>query len=699
MKTLTDATSSDDDFISSCLKQYPELSWLVGDCNTTPEGNATLSGGSWGARFFPNVPESALAEFNRTVVGLLVFRWVVTNQYDRFVECQSASTKLTTDQFQHLSSFVQSVLRDEHEQEAMIVFMIINDLGKVKSVIDQLGMKEEVDHDKVLAHGLTNHPTLSPSFVRLPKKQQEWILAGLNTLFNMGQFMQAENVPASLLPLASLTSEPLNFYLLHALFDIAGAAGHVKWNGSMVMNSETYRNFMLAIDVLRNITEGCNLKEVYWSYVQQRWASISDAPMNDSLARLCCMLRISKPDITLDALKDAWGILSDMEKMILWRELDKNTDRPVDILLYYSPALLVNAFQVHGLLTALEWMTRVYQETRVAIAKKKVQVVDGICTILISDLAQSAKSTSFVADSDGQRIVLCGNKAMVEKAPDIDLAKFPLLNNLSELPGKCIVPIGIGGGSDVIQAAQVAMQLRAAGKICPCVISIRTTFMGKEKRYVLNHGGEIAPNVFRITPETTGNGRFLENLPVSDIPVFLILADLSNEALLVSQIQYVLSCLDIKVDTILSIDTGGDALDIHDTTSQDYIVMKALMQLEENYHCMACEIAVGVDSPDNAEDVLLRSGARYFNMTRRNRVRTCYEKWHIIGPSAKSFGKTPLAWLTAIYEQHLPYNGEVGIPISVVNDYNNPWNPFIHFQPCMKGMFFFELKRFFCPLN
>lgn len=692
---------SDFEFIEDCLKRYPELSWLVGDCNTTPEGNATLSGVSWAARFFPHVPESNLAELNRTLVGLLVFRWVMTDQYEKMVECQPDAVRISSVQFEIMKRYVRGIIQTAEEEEAMVVFMIINDLGKIKSMAAQLGMEDEVDHDAILAHGLTKNPSLSPSFVRLNPLHQSWILSGLQTLFNMGQFMQAENVPASLAPLASLDQKSLNFYLLHAFFDIAGAAGHVKWNGSMVMNMDTYVNFMLAVNALQELPKAFDLKRVYWSYVQCRWIRINvkDQSEKDVSARFCCMLRISKQGSLFDDFSKAYASLPFMEMAILNREMDNDSCRPVDILLYYSPALLVNAHATHGwegIKVAMQWMARVFQETRTCIVKGTAKVADAVCTILVADLAQAAKSPTFLMDFHRQRVCLTGNKATLEKVPIINLASFPRLPSLEMIPGKCIVPIGIGGGSDVIQAAQLAMQLRTAGKVCPCVISIRTAFMGTEKRVVNHHGGEIAPNVFRITAETSGNGRFLESAPVDDIPVYLILADISNETLLMSQVESILSIFTDSIDTLVAVDTGGDALDIADTQSQDVCVMRALLRMKDMYKCILCEIAVGVDAPPDAEQKLMAAKANYMEVVDPQSIIALYEKWHMIGPSARSFGKTPLAWVRALSEEQTLCHCDVPLPSWVVNDYVNPWNPFIHVQPCMKGMFFLELNSLFC---
>lgn len=118
--------------------------------------------------------------------------------------------------------------------------------------------------------------------------------------------------------------------------------------------------------------------------------------------------------------------------------------------------------------------------------------------------------------------------AFFKEPTQIQVANYPHTQNI--LPSGRSVYIGIGGGSDVVQATQVAT---IAEKPIACIISVRankTQSQGDKntqigmKRTVENHGGEVVPNVYRIRPETTGNGRFMENIPARiGAPVYLVL--------------------------------------------------------------------------------------------------------------------------------------------------------------------------------
>ena len=74
--------------------------------------------------------------------------------------------------------------------------------------------------------------------------------------FNFAQLVQAESVPASLMGLKDLDKMSLDMFNLHALFDMAGAAGHVNYNGSIVLLENTYNDMFLTIKCLEAIAQG-----------------------------------------------------------------------------------------------------------------------------------------------------------------------------------------------------------------------------------------------------------------------------------------------------------------------------------------------------------------------------------------------------------------------------------------------------------
>lgn len=258
------------------------------------------------------------------------------------------------------------------------------------------------------------------------------------------------------------------------------------------------------------------------------------------------------------------------------------------------------------------------------------------------------------------------------------------------IPGNKAAFIGIGGGSDCIQASILAI---LSGKPA-CVLSIRankTSSQGNsgqigEERTVNNHGGEVARGVVRILPETTGSGRFLESIPAGKLPVYLVID--YKDGKLHEQIQSALNDFG-GVDTVIGIDTGGDSLyrtTVSDATKatpdQDLESLKAICRLE-GQSVFSYVVAKGIDSPDYADHVLSQARAIPINFleTEKQRILDLYAEFEMDGSHPDRYGKTPFAWQAAL-------RGETGtvrlpLPEKIINDPRNPWNPYVNVTPEM----------------
>ncbi len=602
----------------------------------------------------------------------------------------------------------------------METFMVINDLGKIKSVVENIAEKSgvrDVDHDKMLLVGLEQHPDISPSFQKLSPHHKELILSGLKTKFNIGQFIQGENVPASLGGLKGIDEKSLKFYLLHALYDIAGAAGQSVQNGSVIMNEPTYENFRLAICSLEKLGEGQTVDEAYDAYLAQKAEKFGfdiSVPADRATTRICCMLRTSSAEQAQE-VSQVFAKLPQNTRAILENDLNmRGTDDGIATLIYYAPAFLANLqkkFSESGepdsfkkaLTLGLTTFAKVFQEAKIA---NKGKEENGVYTIMASSLAKVATENPDKLSQQEIRLKTVGSDAEVElvDVPTIDKEKFSKIGSLAEISGQKIVVVGIGGGSDCVQAAILAELLKKSEKDCPCVISIRTEKTGSqsttgevgEKRSVENHGGEINKGVYLVTLETTGSGRFLENIPTSDIPVYLVI---EQEGISLSeQIDSVLEQVG-GVDTVVAVDTGGDALysttghdEARATPDQDLRSLQAINNLS-GVQKLSCEIAVGIDTPPNGENVLLGAEAKHYEPTPEETtiILGKYREWQMDGSNEARFGKTPLAWQEALQDH---FGSQViNLPTRVVLDKKNPWKPFVHVQPSTKGMFFMDVGK------
>jgi hypothetical protein len=694
-------------------EQYPELSWLTEATDATPEaGFPSSAEGTFGFQLFPNLPKKNLVEFDRTVVGILTLLWTLDGDYESFVACQNGPTKLTPESFAKMRAYTLSVLKTPEDIEALKTFLVINDLSKIRRVIEQITEKtstHDVDHDKMLLVGLEQAPEISPSFQKLSPLHQARILNGLRTEFNLGQFIQSENVPASLEKLKGIDTKSLNLYLLHALYDIDGAKGQSVQDGSLVMNESAHQGFWLAVTALEELGQGHTPTEVYEAYLAQRakvFGFDATTPKGRALTRLGCLMRAGDA-IQAQAAARAFKGLAKNVRAILVHDLNiRGTDDGIATLIYYAPALLVNlqrSFESRGDQNASEkaltlgftTLAQLFQEAHIL---NKRRTGDGICTVMASALAQAAAQNPERLERERIELKAVGPDAEAEliAIPVINASKFPTVQSLAEVSGRRIVAVGIGGGSDGLQAAILADLLKKASKEALGVVSIRAEKTGGQARTAENHGGEISPNVFRMLPETTGSGRFLENIPAGDLPTFLVIE--RTGVSLASQIDSVLKHLG-GADTIIAVDTGGDCLystggqEVTKTTpDQDLRSLQAISELTD-IQKMSCVIAVGIDSPPNAEDLLRQAEAKYHEMTSEEATAALakYRAWGVDGTSETRYGLTPLIWQKAL-------RGEFGLkaadlPTSVVLDRKNPWQPFVHVQPSMRGMFFMEIEK------
>lgn len=388
---------SEAEVLARFVNQFPELAWLTGDVSASPEANSSQAGSSFGQQLFPKIPKEKLTEFDRTAVGILVLKWVFENNYTRFVECQPPHKKLTLSNFKHLRNFALRVLPNAEAAHAMVCFMVINDLTKIHTIVDQLHKElalEEVDHDVLLYEALRLQPDLSPSYAALPICYQQLIIEGLGAKFNIGQFMQGENVAASLLGVKNLSAHALDFYLLHALCDIGGAGGQFAQNGSLVLQQTTFENFKMSIEALEKLKTETALDQVYNHFLALKansWATHINTETQKAIVRLACMFRVeTKTEFDTLALHFATYKNSNL----LQNELNQTgLGSSYATLIYYAPALLHNLKKAAGMRKAislgLEVLSQVYSAARKTMQQR---TKTGVYTIVINQLAKQAST-------------------------------------------------------------------------------------------------------------------------------------------------------------------------------------------------------------------------------------------------------------------------------------------------------------------
>ncbi len=391
--------------IKRLLGSYPELKLLTTPTQVapTPETGTARIAHTIGEEVF-HLPRSATIEFDRTAVSLLTLGQVLHGDYARFTASQDPTTRLSEQSFQALHTHTRSVLGNLEALDAMVTYLAINDLGKthtIKDYVEKREKKKETDHSALLVTALTKYPFLSRSFQRLPSHYKEIMLKGLQANFKIAQLIQGENVPASLEGLQNLSQEALQFYLLHALFDIAGAQGQFVQNGSAVMTEQTYQRFQTAIGALGGFSQGQSPEQVYTNFLIAHSEQVglpTKTPGDLAVARITCMIRLAIPE-EAETVAQVFANLPDETRKLLEQELTTTGIHDnTAILLYYAPALLTNirkAVERSGDANALQTSTELglqvlahaYQQVRETIPKR---IGNGVYTADIADLAKKA---------------------------------------------------------------------------------------------------------------------------------------------------------------------------------------------------------------------------------------------------------------------------------------------------------------------
>ena len=718
-------------FLKIILEKYPEAQYLIMENKTTASTNQNLQGpNTLAARVFENRQIDDATEFDRAAVGLLCLKYVLTNDYDHFTACQNPHIKLSKDSFENLSLFTKQVIQTPEDLEVAVYMIMCNDLGKshvVTNTYYNLEQNKDADHDEIFSVVLKKKPNLFKGFQSLSYKQQTMIQEGLNTAFNLGQFAQGENTPADLPKIQNISKKARDLYILHAFYDVAGAAGHVKNNGSLVMSEPVYKGYDLAIQSL--MTEP--FSNSYNRYVEIRGKLVgfdAKAKKGFALSRLAALSRCFK-ETDGQLLSEVFDDLPQNVQSILQKELNETgLNNTSAILIYYAPAFIDNMKKsylgklpldadkcaqrkalYHAYKTAFMTMAQIYTGARISVKK---QNATGVITVDINDLAKTALQNSSVFSEQlvdvNINLLKSFGHAQLKETPYLDTARFKRNKSLHEvLPEGKTAYIGIGGGSDCIQAGQIAF---LNPQEAACIISIRsekTQSQGKQtkvigvNREISNHGGEIIPGVYKVLPTTTASGRFMENLIArSDIPVYVVLD--KQDGLLGQKIQAAIQHAG-GAKNIVSVDTGGDSLYLYNTEEinsskatpdQDYASLKALTELK-NYQKLSVILATGVDCPSYAATVLEKASGVFICLSdqEKKQILEHYQQWGMDGSSESAFGKTPLALQAALNKKQGVF--VLPLPTQVVLDEKNPWNPFIVVTDSMQYVAVMPLEKHF----
>ena len=706
--------------------QLPEAKLLIGeDIKASPE--------SQGADEAAN----QRAEYQRTVCSLNVMNYLYyggDENYHKLTAAQNDANRLTREEFEEFHQWVASNLSGEHSANVMRYIMLIHDLGKNQTLASAVmgeDAADSVDHDEVLRRLLRSdyaakRTELLPTFSQLSKADQTIIRDVMSTELNLGQFIQAEAPPATLASFAESTEPVRSLYIMHTLFDIAGALGHVNAESSLLLTSPLYNQMAAACDVLTDSTLPTDDARYahYLARRAQRFGLDNDAieQLIDNQAhthtvRLACMLRYDTPE-EYQQLTNALDTLPGPVQAILAQELSNDGIHQRATLPYYGPALLKGLEKHHSLSAALTYFAHVLQEAHIADKAARKAGETGVVTADLSTIAQAANQGTLDPHHAELRFHRSGETLVPEyqDTPELAIDSLPAFDS-EQLHGKRIIYLGMGGGSDGIQAAMLSKLHQQHHAVQPTAIVSVRNFAADSNKQLAHTGRQIGDALAEITKETTkvGDWRFLEDIIAKDetiAPVYLL------NSIEPEQIAHDLQLLirETGADAICGIDTGGDVLyhantAIDPTTSspdQDYAVLAALHMVNAAaeadgtpLNVFTAIVAPGVDTPPYANDMLASSNAQRYILQPDDTttITQTYAAWRMDGSASEEglYGKTPLAWIAALTGKHGLQ--PLALPRANATSAYNPWRIFMNIRPSTARVVMMQAEQLYQAVN
>ena len=344
-KGLVDEDSYEIGIINRTIKKYPEILTLIGDIEFTPEAYGTKSEKTtYGQTLFKDVNPEQLKEFDRTILSVLLYYYIKHDRYDKFVELQSGDNMLTKEDFEELREFMTDTFNIPEKEELLIYYMVINDLGKSKSVINMLKEKgiESIDHDQLLAYMVENN--MLPSLEKFDDIYKKNLMNVLRYGFNVGQLTQGECVAYSLDNVLKLDKFERELMMGEAMLDIGGVLGHSNNRcGSAILNHSTVENLLTADYALYNSNDAVR---IYNDFLEEKGFVMNidndyGTDVQRAITRICLLMRLWKPS-DIDTVKKEIIDNLDYYRPLIDEYNKTGYDGEPGILLYYSPALLNN---------------------------------------------------------------------------------------------------------------------------------------------------------------------------------------------------------------------------------------------------------------------------------------------------------------------------------------------------------------------
>ncbi|RMZ86869.1 hypothetical protein DV736_g5903, partial [Chaetothyriales sp. CBS 134916] len=301
-------------------------------------------------------------EINRTLVGVLALRWIWNDDYGHFIQGQQESLRLQPASFAWLRRYFQKNVKTQDDLLALIIAMIINDVGKdptlASDYLKQTGVGlPDQNHDSLLYEAA--NAGIIPCLGLLAEEQKRDLLLGLElgSELNAGQLAQAESVPISLEFLQSMKGREHAFEMkfMEQILDVAGALGHKYPYGAKNLIQPVFDAFQTVHEVSRKIISGeLDLRQGYDEVLKKRGLlletigfrrlSVSDDEQR-ALLRLLTMGRTADVQ-QAELFQQAFQELDrgNKDKLVMGLNIDGNVNEKA-VLPYYMPAVLSDVLE------------------------------------------------------------------------------------------------------------------------------------------------------------------------------------------------------------------------------------------------------------------------------------------------------------------------------------------------------------------
>ncbi|KAE8392153.1 hypothetical protein BDV23DRAFT_151655 [Aspergillus alliaceus] len=297
-------------------------------------------------------------EVNRTLVSMLAIKWVLGGDYEAFTCGQNEKSKLREDSFKTLRKYCRDRLPSPEDKYALLVAMMIDDIGKDKNLAKEVGMPDK-NHGEVLLRAVEMDRV--PAMRTLPDQDKKAdIIQSLRigSKLDISQLVQGETAPHSLLALKDghKLEKGFNIKAMVTFLDVGGAAAHSNPRGCTVITEPIFRHYMKAIEILDDYRKRTNPNwpECYNDYLDYRAGILKDREFvllsvrdqeQRALLRLLCMGRVETKE-DAERFQRAFENLADPFKKNLVNGLSVNGfGDGTAILPYYAPGILVEVLR------------------------------------------------------------------------------------------------------------------------------------------------------------------------------------------------------------------------------------------------------------------------------------------------------------------------------------------------------------------